>query len=304
MFRTRALAVAAIATTALALTACGSDSLSDGQLELRIGHDVGQRSRRRPGPGRQAARPRSRTPAPSTSAPTPPTSPTSTSTPTARPSSAWTSTSSTRSMAKFGIKTELGPLGVRRDHPRRPERQVRRRRLQLHRQRRPREAGHDGQLLQGRHPVGHPEGQPQGHRPRRRLRQEHRRCRRAPCRPTRTSPSASKACTDAGKPDDQRRSSTPTRPRSPRPCSPARPTPCSSTCRRPSRAVDATSGTLELLGEQYDSAPYGYVLPKEPRPTSAQAIVDALKQLKADGTLRRRSSPSGRPRAAPSATSP
>ena len=30
MFRTRALAVAAIATTALALTACGSDSLSSG----------------------------------------------------------------------------------------------------------------------------------------------------------------------------------------------------------------------------------------------------------------------------------
>ncbi len=30
-------------------------------------------------------------------------------------------------------------------------------------------------------------------------------------------------------------------------------------------AVDSTGGTLELLGEQYDSAPYGYVLPKERR---------------------------------------
>ena len=28
-------------------------------------------------------------------------------------------------------------------------------------------------------------------------------------------------------------------------------------------AVDSTGGTLELLGEQYDSAPYGYVLPKD-----------------------------------------
>ena len=32
MFRTRALAVAAVASTALALTACGSDSLSEGDL--------------------------------------------------------------------------------------------------------------------------------------------------------------------------------------------------------------------------------------------------------------------------------
>ena len=36
-------------------------------------------------------------------------------------------------------------------------------------------------------------------------------------------------------------------------------------------AVDSTGGTLELLGEQYDSAPYGYVLPKERRtPPSAR----------------------------------
>jgi polar amino acid transport system substrate-binding protein len=50
-------------------------------------------------------------------------------------------------------------------------------------------------------------------------------------------------------------------------------------------AVDSTGGTLELLGEQYDSAPYGYVLPKDTAGTDfGGAIVEALKQLKADGT--------------------
>ena len=50
-------------------------------------------------------------------------------------------------------------------------------------------------------------------------------------------------------------------------------------------AVDSTGGTLELLGEQYDSAPYGYVLTKDDAGTAfGEAIVEALKQLKADGT--------------------
>ena len=48
-------------------------------------------------------------------------------------------------------------------------------------------------------------------------------------------------------------------------------------------AVDSTGGTLELLGEQYDSAPYGYVLKKDDTDFGA-AIVEALKALKADGT--------------------
>ncbi|HYN66835.1 MAG TPA: ABC transporter substrate-binding protein [Ornithinibacter sp.] len=48
-------------------------------------------------------------------------------------------------------------------------------------------------------------------------------------------------------------------------------------------AVDSTGGTLELLGEQYDSAPYGYVLTKEDT-AFGEAIVAALKQLEADGT--------------------
>ena len=50
-------------------------------------------------------------------------------------------------------------------------------------------------------------------------------------------------------------------------------------------AVDLTGGSLELLGEQYDSAPYGYVLPKADT-DFGQAIVDALKQLEADGTYK------------------
>ena len=49
-------------------------------------------------------------------------------------------------------------------------------------------------------------------------------------------------------------------------------------------AVDATGGTLELLGDQYDSAPYGYVLPKDASTDFGAAIVEALKSLKADGT--------------------
>ncbi|MFV0462748.1 MAG: ABC transporter substrate-binding protein [Nostocoides sp.] len=48
-------------------------------------------------------------------------------------------------------------------------------------------------------------------------------------------------------------------------------------------AVDLTSGAVELVGDQYDSAPYGFVLPKD-QTEFGQAIVDALKALKADGT--------------------
>jgi polar amino acid transport system substrate-binding protein len=49
-------------------------------------------------------------------------------------------------------------------------------------------------------------------------------------------------------------------------------------------AVDQT-GSLELLGQQYDSAPYGYVLPKAETDFGA-AIVEALRQLDADGTYK------------------
>jgi polar amino acid transport system substrate-binding protein len=48
-------------------------------------------------------------------------------------------------------------------------------------------------------------------------------------------------------------------------------------------AVKQTKGTLELVGDVYDSAPYGYVLPKD-ETAFAAAIVDALKSLKQDGT--------------------
>ena len=48
-------------------------------------------------------------------------------------------------------------------------------------------------------------------------------------------------------------------------------------------AVKQTKGTLELLGDVYDSAPYGYVLPKEETEFAA-AVVEALKALKTDGT--------------------
>lgn len=48
-------------------------------------------------------------------------------------------------------------------------------------------------------------------------------------------------------------------------------------------AVKQSNGALELLGDIYDAAPYGYVVPKD-ETEFAQAIVEALKALKADGT--------------------
>jgi polar amino acid transport system substrate-binding protein len=48
-------------------------------------------------------------------------------------------------------------------------------------------------------------------------------------------------------------------------------------------AVKQTKGTLELLGDVYDSAPYGYVVPKK-ETEFADAIAEALKSLKQDGT--------------------
>ncbi|MEO5608874.1 MAG: ABC transporter substrate-binding protein [Ornithinibacter sp.] len=51
-------------------------------------------------------------------------------------------------------------------------------------------------------------------------------------------------------------------------------------------AVEATGGQLELLGGQYDSAPYGYVLPKAETDFGA-AIVEALKQVQASGEYTR-----------------
>ena len=111
------------------------------------------RPRRRRWP--PSCRPRSSPPARSSSASTRRTRPTSSSPRTARRSRAWTSTCSTRSRQKLGLKVELAAREVRLDHHRCPGRQVRRRRLQLHHQRRAQEAGQHGELLQRRHPVGH-----------------------------------------------------------------------------------------------------------------------------------------------------
>ncbi len=50
-------------------------------------------------------------------------------------------------------------------------------------------------------------------------------------------------------------------------------------------AVQTSNDALEMLGEQTDSAPYGYVVPKD-QTEFAQAIVDALKALDKDGTYK------------------
>jgi len=51
-------------------------------------------------------------------------------------------------------------------------------------------------------------------------------------------------------------------------------------------AVKQTNGQLELLGDIYDSAPYGYVVPKD-QTEFAQAIADAVKSLIDDGSYKK-----------------
>ncbi|WP_197651723.1 ABC transporter substrate-binding protein [Carbonactinospora thermoautotrophica] len=48
-------------------------------------------------------------------------------------------------------------------------------------------------------------------------------------------------------------------------------------------AVRQTNGQLELLGQQYEAAPYGYVIPKD-QTQFAQAVAEAVKAIIADGT--------------------
>lgn len=48
-------------------------------------------------------------------------------------------------------------------------------------------------------------------------------------------------------------------------------------------AVEQTGGQLELLGDIYDSAPYGYVVPKD-ETDFAQALADAVQALVDDGS--------------------
>jgi polar amino acid transport system substrate-binding protein len=48
-------------------------------------------------------------------------------------------------------------------------------------------------------------------------------------------------------------------------------------------AVQQTNGQLELLGDVYDAAPYGYVVAKD-QADFAQVLADAVKALIADGT--------------------
>jgi polar amino acid transport system substrate-binding protein len=50
-------------------------------------------------------------------------------------------------------------------------------------------------------------------------------------------------------------------------------------------AVKQTNGQLELLGDIYDAAPYGYVVAKD-QTEFAQAVADAVKALITDGTYK------------------
>ncbi|WP_433302796.1 ABC transporter substrate-binding protein [Actinoplanes sp. CA-030573] len=51
-------------------------------------------------------------------------------------------------------------------------------------------------------------------------------------------------------------------------------------------AVKQTNGQLELVGDIYDSAPYGYVLPKDQADTMGAAVQGALQALITDGTYK------------------
>lgn len=51
-------------------------------------------------------------------------------------------------------------------------------------------------------------------------------------------------------------------------------------------AVTQTQGKVELLGDVYDAAPYGFVVPKD-QADFAQAIADALKAIEADGSYQK-----------------
>jgi polar amino acid transport system substrate-binding protein len=51
-------------------------------------------------------------------------------------------------------------------------------------------------------------------------------------------------------------------------------------------AVQQTKGQLELLGDVYDAAPYGYVVAKD-QTEFAQVIADAVKSLIADGSYKK-----------------
>ncbi|HZX03922.1 MAG TPA: transporter substrate-binding domain-containing protein, partial [Kribbella sp.] len=50
-------------------------------------------------------------------------------------------------------------------------------------------------------------------------------------------------------------------------------------------AIKQTNGQLEQLGQIYDAAPYGYVVPKS-ETAFAQALVKALQALNTDGTYK------------------
>jgi polar amino acid transport system substrate-binding protein len=51
-------------------------------------------------------------------------------------------------------------------------------------------------------------------------------------------------------------------------------------------AVKQTNGQLALVGDIYDSAPYGYVLPKDQADTMGAAILGALQALISDGSYK------------------
>ena len=105
-----------------------------------------------------------------------------------------------------------------------------------------------------------------------------------PCRRPRTCPSATRT---ARAPATRPSPSTATRTRARRrPWSPpARTTPCWPTPRCSAYAVKQTNGQLELFGDIYDAAPYGYVIEKD-QADFAQAIADAVSALISDGTYK------------------
>ena len=279
----------------MALTGCGSDSLDTGEKQGGDVKTVSTRTRpwcpQRSRTGHLHRRHRRHL-----------RRPTSSSTPTARPSRAWTSTCSTRWRRSSASRSSGQPADVRLHHHRRPGRQVRRRRLELHHQRRAQEAGQHGQLLQRRHPVGHREGQPQGGRPRRRPAARPSRVQKGTVQEEDDLPAADQGVHDAGKPD-QARWSTRARTRSPRPWSSGKADAMLADSPVVAYAVEQSNGQLEAARRHLRRGPLRLRRAQGRQTEFAQAIVEALRRSKADGSYEKALAEWGT-RPARSATSP
>ena len=287
--RPTAVVVAGLATAGLALSACGSDSLDSTILELSSLQLAPRPARRSTRPWRPSCRPRSRTPARSSSAPTPPTRPTSSSTPTARPWSAWTSTCSTRSRPSSASRPNGCPPASTRSSSASPAASTTSASppspSTTSARSRPRWSATSTAGTQWVTQKGNPKkvdpdnacglnvavqkGTVQADGPTAKRQKACTGRRQARRSSVLVDADQAKVTATVQSGQGRRHAGRP----------PAGHTPCSE-----------PGGTLELLGEQYDSAPYGFVAPEGPRPTSARPSSTPSRRMRPTAATRRSSS--------------